>query len=547
MLAGPTGLRAPRAASPAWATPRRPVSARAFAGMGLVLAATPILAEPLHFSASARVTETYTTNVDYTAQGQAKSDFFTEISAGLNISGETGGKRLKINGSIGLGQALYIGRPQNNNIVPNVNVAARLEAIENFAFVDARAVIVPTFSSPFAAQPANIANATQNRYTQQAYSVSPSIRGVFGSNNNLSYQVRDDNLWTVASGFGDTSTAVPNTYVNQFNASLSSPTQPVGWTLDYARSYYDNGLRSASGLGQGGTFTTQSVSLAVPYRIDPQIQISAKAGAESNQYPLTSSRNLTYGVGGQWSPTDRTQVSGNLDHRFFGAGYSAQISHRLPNVALSASLSRGLSSFPALAFSLPAGASINQYLDLALATRIPDPIERAIAVQQFLARTGLPATLGSPLNYYTASSTLQRSAAMTAVLIGGTNSVSLSLFNVQSEAISDPGAALPPALRFAQNNTQTGGTVAYSRSFFGRVSLGASASYSRASGKASEANAGNQRSNNSNVSVNLGTPLGAKTNGTASLSYSRSDVSGTTIGAGNTSAVNASVSVNHTF
>ena len=517
-----------------------------FAGIGCVIATAPALAEPLHFSAYATVTETYTSNVNYSPQAQAQGDFLTAISAGVNVGGETGGKRLKVSGSANLGQQLYIGRTQDNSIVPNINLTARLEAIENFAFVDARVAISPTFLSPFGAQPANTINATQNRYTQQSYSVSPYIRGGFASTN-IAYQLRDDNLWTKGSNFGNASLGVPSTYANQLSGSLSSPAQPVGWTLDYTRSYYDNGVQNVSTVGQGGTFTTQSLRLSVPYQIDPQLQISARAGTEANQYPLTSAHNAIFGVGAQWSPTDRTHVGGFWEHRFFGGAYSAQISHRLPNVALSASFSHDLTSFPQLAFSLPAGAAVNQYLDFALTTRIPDPAERALAVQQFLATTGLPATLASPLNYYAASTTLQRSATVTAVIIGVHNSISISLFDVQSEAISDPGVALPQTLQFAQNNTQMGGSVAYSHTLFGRTNLGVSTTYSRATGNASAGSVGNQRSNNGSVAVNLGTPLGPKTNASAGLSYSRSELFGAATATGTLSALNIFVSVNHTF
>ena len=43
---------------------------------------------------------------------------------------------------------------------------------------------------------------------------------------------------------------------------------------------------------------------------------------------------MIYGAGLQWSPSDRTQVTGFWEHRFFGSSYSAQINHRLPRIAL---------------------------------------------------------------------------------------------------------------------------------------------------------------------------------------------------------------------
>ena len=119
--------------------------------------------------------------------------------------------------------------PQNSNIAiaPNVNLAGTLEAIEKFAFVDVSANVYPSFLSPFGPQPANLVNATNNRYISQTYAVSPYIRGrIPGSN--MSYQVRDDNFWTASSPFGDSSISIPNTYANDLTRSMSAPASPVG-------------------------------------------------------------------------------------------------------------------------------------------------------------------------------------------------------------------------------------------------------------------------------------------------------------------------------
>ena len=93
----------------------------------------------------------------------------------------------------------------------------------------------------------------------------------------------------------------------------------------------------------------------------------------------------------------RTHAGGGFwEHRFFGSSYSVQVSHRLPNAAISANFSRGLNSYPQLALAIPAGANVTQFVDAAFTTRIPDPAERALAVEQFLARLRVAADVGEP-------------------------------------------------------------------------------------------------------------------------------------------------------
>ena len=405
------------------------------AGIGGVVATAPALAENWHFTASAGATETYTSNANYSVRELAQGDFVTSFTGGLAINGE--GARLKLNGSINGTVTLYAGQTENNSFAPQVSLAGTLEAIEKFAYLEARATVSQTFISPFGAQPADLVNATQNRYTQQTYELSPYIQGVFGSSG-VSYRVRDDNLWTVASSYGNSSSGLPpGTYANSLGASMSGAATQGSWSLTYDRLYYDNGLADPANapnvvdVGAGAT-TTQIARLIVTYQIDPQIQIAPRIGYERNDFPLRSTSDTVYGIGGQWNPGDRTQVGGFWEHRFFGSSYQLNVSHRLPRAALSANFSRGLSSYPQLALAIPAGAAVSQFVDAAFTTRIPNPAERAAAVAQFLAASGLPPTLASPVDFYSTSITLQQSASVSLVLIGALNSLSFSLFNVKS-------------------------------------------------------------------------------------------------------------------
>jgi uncharacterized protein (PEP-CTERM system associated) len=520
---------------------------RLVVGLGCTAVAVPGLADNWKVSASASVTETYTTNVNFSPQSQAENDFATSLTGTIGIHGE--GPRLKLDGSISATGIFYIDQSQNNSFAPNVNLHGTVEAIEKFFWVDATANINQTFLSPFGPQPTSLVNQTQNRYTQQTYTVSPYIKGLLGSN--ISYQVRDDNYWTIASNYGNNSTAVPNTYGNALTASINKDPNPVGWTLEYDRLYYDNGLGTVQ-VGDvatvgNGSFTSQQARLIVPWNVDPLIQIAPRVGYERNDFPLQSSSNTIYGIGGQWRPSDRTQLSGYWEHRFFGGSYQAQISHRLPNVAFTADFQRGITSYPQLALSIPAGASVSQFVDAAFTTRIPDPAERAIAVQQFLANSGLPAVLSTPVNFYGTSLTLQQSVNVQMVLIGKQNSVSFNVFHVISNAISAQGNVLPPALAFGQNNTQTGGGVSYSHPLWANTNFSANATYSRTEANSTTGPLQDTRSNNATATAGIGTSLGPKTSLTANVTYQWYNTPGSTQNTGNVSSFNASVTLSHTF
>lgn len=509
------------------------------AGLGCATAAAPVLAENWSFVASAGATETFTNNVNLSARGQSESDFITSLTAALAINGE--GARVKLNGSIAATGLLYASQTENNSIAPSVNLTGRLEAIEKFFYIDAQANVSQTFNSPFGPQPGNIVNATGNRYTSQTYTLSPYIQGRFAGSN-VSYQLRDDNIWTLASQFGDSSVDTPNTYLNRLYGSVSSPAAPWGWTLEYTGTRY-----VPSGEGDlYGSYTVQIGRAIMSYQFDPQLQVSARGGYEKTRFPLTGTDDFVYGAGVQWYPTDRTQLVGLWEQRFFGSSYSVEFSHRMPRTAMRASFARGLNTYPQNALSIPAGANVASFVDAAFTTRIPDPAERALAVQQFVAQSGLPPTLASPVNIFSVGVLLQDTASASLVLIGVRNSLAFNVFYTKSNAISGTGSVLPPALQFGQNNTQTGGGVSLAHRLSGLTNLTASATYSTTTSNATEGLFADTRSNDGHLSLDLGHQLGPKTSVSTGVTYSRFAPSGG-VGASNSSAYSVYAGINHTF
>jgi uncharacterized protein (PEP-CTERM system associated) len=483
------------------------------AGIACASAAWPALAENWRLTASAGATETYTTNVNTAPRADAVSDFGTSVTAALQINDI--GARARLNGFIAGTGLFYARETQNNSFAPTVDLSGSLEAIEKFLFIDAQASVAQTFNNPFGPQPGNAVNATQNRYTSQTYRVSPYIRGAVPGSN-ISYQLRDDNIWTVASQYGNSSPVdIPNTYFNQLVGTIGTREAPAGWTLEY------NGIRYAPTSSDiYGSYTIQVGRGILTYAIDPQLQVMGRGGYESDRFQLTHSEGPVYGVGGQWHPTDRTQMGGFWEHRFFGSSFEWRLTHRLPRMAISANFSRDITTFAQNAFTIPAGANLGAFLDAAFATRITDPAERALAVQQFLAQTKLPSTLATPVNFFAGNPLLQTGGNAAVVLLGERNSLAFNVFYLKSEAISAKGSVLPPVLQFGENNTQTGGGVAFNHRLSGLTNLTASASYATTTSNTTQGLFADVRSENGYLNLGVTTQLAPKTTGLAGIGYS---------------------------
>src|SRR5450631_3114184 len=211
----------------------------ALGGLVFIAMAEGALADPWRLSASAGATATYNR---YFGPNQPSDGFVACLTASLAIqSGQSG--RLRLNGTVGTGQS--------NSFAPAVNLAANLEVIDKFFFIDATANASESFITPFGPQPSNVTVQTNNRYISQSYSVSPYIQGVIGSN--ITYSLRDDNVWTPSASYGNSSAKKPTTYYNSLNGQMSAVVgKGGGGTLQNTRQAYDNGVGTGTYVIQIG-------------------------------------------------------------------------------------------------------------------------------------------------------------------------------------------------------------------------------------------------------------------------------------------------------
>jgi uncharacterized protein (PEP-CTERM system associated) len=95
-------------------------------------------------------------------------------------------------------------------------------------------------------------------------------------------------------------------------------------------------------------------------------------------------------------------------------------------------------------------------------------------VDEFLSRSGLPATLTSPYSFYTNRIYLAELVEAGAALFGARNSVSLTLFWRENEPVSASGTVLPDAFASVNRFRQRGGIVAAGHNLSGSSTLTAS-------------------------------------------------------------------------
>ena len=475
-----------------------------------MLASLPGLAENWTITPAVGARETFTTNSNLAPSGGEQSNWVTSLTGSVGVNGV--GARARLSGTAALQGILYATDSENNYLYPSVNLLGDIEAIEKFFFVEGAVSVSQQYLSPFAPQPVDNIGVTDNRYTSAGYRVSPYIQGVLPGQ--VSYLLRNDNIWTNLSNTPTNTPGFVSSYVNRWVGVLSSPIRTFGWTIDGNATY--------TKFTDEQALTNEIVRGILHYQPDPQLRVDAIGGYEWNDYFITKSDNAVYGVGAEWRPSDRTTVAGDWQNRFFGSSYLASLTHRNPFTAFNVNASRNISTYPQQLFALPAGGDVAALVDAAFTTRIPDPVERAQAVQAFLAQTGLPPTLQSPLNFYTQQVTLYEQQSATFTWLGVRNSLAFTVYNRKSEVISGgSGQPLPPPFGQQNNNTQRGASLAYNHRLTPLTNLNAVATrYDTTAAAPFTA-----KSTTDFFAVSVGTRLSPKTDASTGLTYTIFDSS----------------------
>lgn len=432
-----------------------------------MVASIPAFAESWTFVPSVSLLETLTNNVNLDPSSTRQGDLVSQLTPALSIVEK--GTHTSVTGSIAAPIVLYVKTgAENNTVYPQVNLVGNAELVERLLFIDSAINVSQQFYNPFGPQPTNLSSATDNRYTTSIYRISPYIKGEAG--NNISYLLRDDNIWNSLNGAPVTTN---NSYTNQVIGLLRREPVPFGWQLDYNRSAV--------------TFTDQSTQLMELGRVrflhdpDPAVELGISGGYERNEFPLSSDSGPTYGVSAKWRPNERTALDSYWEHRFFGSSYGVNFDYRTPLSVWGVHVSRNITTYPQQLASLPAGGDISALLNNLFSSRIADPAERQTIVDNLIRDRGLPQSLDAPLNLYSQEVTLLESASASAGFVGARNTIFFSVFYVKSTPISGSGQALPPELANlnTNNNKQTGASAAWTHKLTELVSFTGSINWTR--------------------------------------------------------------------
>jgi uncharacterized protein (PEP-CTERM system associated) len=430
------------------------------------LASRSVLGADWTITPRLNVRETYSDNIGLAQRGQEQSDFVTEVSPAVSISGR--GARLQLNADYALQYRLYAKNSDSSGFSHALRSNALLDVWNRNLFLEGQAGISEQDISTLRPTGASNVNLSGNQTEVRTATISPYWISRLGTFANLQARYR----WNRAETSGDTN--VGDTESQAINLTLSSGVQfnDLGWSLAYSKQNID------STEGEFEQRQLESVTASVSYRFLPTLSGLVTVGRDDNTYG--SARGDTggnfYSVGFEWVPSSRTSVRAEWGRKYFGDTANVNMSHRTRLTSWTLTYAEQVIADAGL-FSLPTNLDTAANLDQLFLGSIPDPIERQQAVQAFIVANGLSASLPSSVDVVTNQVTLSKRLQGTFGLRGIRGNLLATVFrdDRSSESENETVSETDP-FSITDNVVQTGYSAILSWRFSqrtsGSVSLG---------------------------------------------------------------------------
>lgn len=371
--------------------------------------------------------ETWTDNVLLERSSIKRSDFVTEVTPMIGITGR--GSRVQVTFDYHPSVLLYAKESNANNFLNYLNAHGVVEAIERFLYVDARAQISQQAISAFGPQITSSANENRNRTETRVVSMTPYVKGSLGgwATYEARYQVSSTSTEDAAASQGKSRVV---------SGELASATEfaSLGWLADFKNAKYN--FRDARDV------EAQRVRATLIYHFDPELWFFGRIGREKYDFAVSTRNHSNFGFGMEWAPTARTRFSGEHERRFFGSGYKVSFRHRAPGVSFSLLAARQDTTTSEQLTRNTVGTLFERFSEL-YSGQFPDAQEREERVRNLLARTGIPAEPIPQAGFLSSTLQLERRLEGTVAFLGQRNMVSLSGFQRTSKDL-EAGVGLPP-------------------------------------------------------------------------------------------------------
>ena len=385
---------------------------------------------------SVSVTQTFTNNANLSSTDQ-RGDLITQVTPAIRISSSSG--RVQGTFDYSLTGLYYARGSQGNSFQQNLNAALSAVAVDNLAAVDLTGNISRQNISAVGTQSPDSSLQSSNQTEVRSFTVSPYLHGRLGSSVG----------WLVRLNYGTTHTdtdQIGNSVSTGGNAHVGSDGaySRLNWALDVSR--------LSSDFSEGSKTVTDSGVASLIWNADPELQISARGGRQSNNVLTEDQQSSpTYGGGIRWIPSDRTTLSLQADKQYFGNSHNYSFTTRTSQTVWSVTDTRGVNADAATSAQGPAQTAYD-LLNLQLTSKYPDPAQRQLQTLLVLQGLGISPTALVQGGFLSNAVTLQRIQSASFAYLGLRSTIVLTAQQTRSQpldsaAVSVAGVSGTDAIR----------------------------------------------------------------------------------------------------
>jgi uncharacterized protein (PEP-CTERM system associated) len=456
-------------------------------------------------------------------KGQERSDVILSVRPQLRMSRRSAAMKFDLDAAVTL--FVYTNGSQQGGAVPDLRASLQSTLVDRWVYLDARAHIRQSEADEFGTRAYQ--GSDVNRRIEGIYQISPYIEREIDSNTTA--LVRHDLGLTIHPA-GDSAQLL----TNQTLARITRKPTPIGGTIELSR--LDTETRRAT----SNRFTIEGRRAQGTFAVE-HVVLGAIVGMDRSRFAGTDYTDTRYGAAVQWNPGPRTELSAELEHRFFGRSGSFLFRHRMPSMSFSINASRQ----PVLetsSFGVRSGADVRNFLDAILTTRYPDPATREGVVDQVVASRGLdtrsPGAVDIVANYPQLVTNVQADWTW----LSARNAASLILYSQTRTRLSREGDPLASSTLSTTDSRQSGGSVQFSRRLTPQLTANLLARWSKVKGVAArEGDVSDERT----LRLSMRQALSPRTTAFAGVEHTR--FSTTVAGYHDYSATLAFVGMSHRF
>jgi uncharacterized protein (PEP-CTERM system associated) len=405
-----------------------------------------------------------TDNANHAAGSQARADLVASAQPGVAVDGQS--PLLRLHAMLGAELVAHADGAQPDRAYPLLLADQAATLAPRWLFLDASASVRPTERDPYGAR--SEPGSSDDRAVTSAWRVSPYIEHELSPRAHVLARYEE-------MGSRSSAELAARQRFSNVELRLSHKPMPVGGSLGYES-------HSARFSGQGDSRSKfEALTVRGDLALASVLVAGPLVGRERSTLLLEESSSTLYGAHVAWAPDERTRMAAQAEHRFFGTGWRLEATHRMPWASFALQwLRRPVTAATSLGV-VAAGTRLDSFLDAMLTTRVPDAALRKALVESLVASRGLRNELQRPVDVQAETAQREDSLRGTWVLMGARNIVALTAYRQSMRQLTRSGsvaAAVPRSL----DHRQSGASLTFNRRLSPRLTLDASARWSRFSG-----------------------------------------------------------------